>query len=129
MNYKERLKLIFDDVIGSPEFDELKISKHFDKDYQQWVDGHELDYCGFIEHMRIQKQRVKSVDIKFHSIIEEGQKVSTIHFVNATTKDGHEVEGRVIAHFTFNKDKLILCEELTFFNKARDEDRDLGHIR
>lgn len=128
MNYKEQIKLIFKEVIGSPEFNESKISEYFDEDYQQWVDGHELDYSGFIEHMRAQKQKIESVDIKFHSIVEEGQKVATIHFIEAKTLDGHEVKGRVIAHFTFKDSKLVLCEELTFFDKAREKDRNLGHV-
>ncbi len=128
MNYKERLKLIFKEVLGSPEFNTTKIAKHFDKAYKQWVDGHELDYVGFVNHMRAQKQRVESVEVTFHSMIEEGPKVATIHFIDAKTKDGYPVKGRVMAHFTFNEDKLVLCEELTFFDKAREQDKDLGHV-
>ena len=76
--------------------------------------------------MLAQKKRLKSVDIKFHSMVEEGQKVATIHFVDAISHDGHIIKGRVIAHFTFKADKLTFCEELTFFDKAREKDKDLG---
>ena len=86
MNNKQRLQNIFQEMFTSNQFDIKKIEKYFDPSYNQWVDGHELDYEGFVEHMQVQKEIVESVDIRFKSLGEEGDKVSSIHLVNAITK-------------------------------------------
>ncbi len=128
MDNKEILKNAFKDVIVANEVDEDVIAHYFDKNYQQWVDDHELDYFGFVAHMYAQKKRVKQASVEFKSMVSENDKVATIHQIRAMTIEGNEVSGKVIAHFTFDNNKITRCEELTFFEKAEEKDRDLGHV-
>ena len=94
----------------------------------QWVDGHELDFDGFVAHLKAQRQRIESVKFTFKSVVEQGDKVATIHLIDAVTKDSHPVKGKVVAQFTFEDGKIVNCEELTYFSEAREQDRDLGSV-
>ena len=129
MNNKDRLKNAFEEIFMAAEVNEEKIDKYFDRSYQQWVDGHELDYKDFIKHIHAQKKRIQRVSVKFETMIAEGDKVATIHHIKARTIEGNDIKGRVLAHFTFRNHKIIRCEELTFFDKANAQDRDLGHVK
>ena len=84
MNHKETAAFIreaFKNVIENIDADEAVIEKYFSKDYKQWVDGHELDYEGFVSHMKAQKQRIASVNIEFERLIVDGESVATIHHI------------------------------------------------
>lgn len=126
---KQTLLAAFESIFERQENDEENVSRYFSKDYTQWVDGHELDFQGFIEHLQSQRKRIQSVSFQFKNIISEGDKVSTIHLVDALTTEGNSVQGKVIAHFTFKDGKIIHCEELTYFANASEKDRDLGSVR
>jgi hypothetical protein len=54
-NYKGLLLEGFKSVVTSPKFDEATVAKYFSKDYKQIVDGEELNYEGFCQHMKAQK--------------------------------------------------------------------------
>ena len=125
---KTILKQAFQQIFESKEFDETVIQRFFSPHYTQWVDGHELDYQGLCDHLTAQKKKVETVTIHFEHLIEDGNQVATIHHVEAKTKDGHEVKGRVHAVFTFKNGQILACEELTYMTKARDEDKNLGSI-
>ena len=104
---KQTLLAAFESIFERQENDEENVSRYFSKDYTQWVDGHELDFQGFIEHLQAQRKRIQSVSFHFKNIISEGDKVSTIHLVDALTTEGNSVQGKVIAHFTFKDGKII----------------------
>ncbi len=131
MNHEETtafIKEAFKNVIENIDADESTIEKYFSKNYKQWVDGHELDYEGFTNHMKAQKQRIASVNIEFERLIVDGENVATIHHIDAITKDNHPVKGLVIAHFTIRDNKICFCKELTHISHGRDEDKNLGHV-
>ena len=129
MDNKEILRKAFNEVFESSSANEESIAKFFDEKYQQWVDGNELDFKGFAKHVQSQKHRVEHVSFDFKSMVAEGDKVATIHHINAITKEGDSVKGRVCAQFTFSNGKIIRCEELTFFDQVKDKDKDLGHTQ
>ncbi|QDP71955.1 nuclear transport factor 2 family protein [Legionella israelensis] len=126
---KSILKQAFKTIFEENQIDELTVAEFFSKDYQQWVDGHQLDYQGFLQHLKAQRQKIATISIEFKSVVAEKNKVATIHQVEAITQKGNPVKGKVIAHFTFENDKILSCEELTFFTEAKEEDRDLGSVR
>lgn len=123
------LRKAFKAIFESDNVDEAIIAHYFSPDYIQWVDGHELDYSGFINHLKAQKMRVARVNIDFKSLVAEGNKVASIHLIDAMTRDGHPVIGKVVAQFTFKEGKILACEELTFIQHAREEDKNLGSVR
>ncbi|WP_133128897.1 nuclear transport factor 2 family protein [Legionella nagasakiensis] len=122
---KQAFKAIFEHEV----VDEKTIAAFFSKDYRQWVDGHELDYQDFIQHIQAQKKRVATVSIDFKSMIAENDKVATVHLIDAITREGAPVRGKVIAQFTIKNKKIVACEELTFLHEAQEKDKDLGSAR
>lgn len=128
-NNKTLLKNAFASVFEQGQIDEASVSRYFDKQYTQWVDGHELDFNGFVEHLAAQRKRVEKVNVTFRTILAEGDQVSTVHLIDAMTKEGNAVKGKVIALFSFRNGKILSCEELTYFDEVSEQDKDLGSVR
>ncbi len=89
---KQILKDAFAEVIACPNPTEELCAKYFSRDYVQYVDGHRLDFDGFVKHMVEQKKVVASVNVTFKHMVEEGDKVATVHMIDATKKDGAKVK-------------------------------------
>ncbi len=123
---KQLIQSIFADIFEKPGFDLALIEKHFHPDYQQWVNGESLDFNGFVDHMKALKSALKTVKITFEHLVEEGDRVCSIHYPQAEKNDGSHMKGKVIAFFKFSGDQLIACDELTHLLEGTDEDRDLG---
>ena len=126
---KELIREAFKQVFGSATFSEDVIAQYFTSNYQQWVDGRCLNFKDFVQHIKAQKARVEAVSIEFKSLIAEGNRVASVHLIDAVTVTGNPVKGRVMAVFTIENDKIAHCEELTFIEEAEDGDRDLGHVK
>lgn len=127
--YVDLFKKSMVDIVENMNADETVIAKYISPKYNQWVDGKKLDYKGFIQHMHVQKQHVKSVKIHFVDVIAERNVVSTIHEVTAIKNDGSQILVKVIGHMTYEGDKLIKVEELTYVMQGNDQDKKLGSIK
>lgn len=99
---------------------------HRSKDYVQYVDGKCLNYDEYVAHRQAIKKTVKSVQIVFHDMIFEGNKVVTRHTAHAIKNDGKEIEIQVIAIFEIRDGKIISLHELSHMTKGEKADRDLG---
>ncbi|MDA0911127.1 MAG: nuclear transport factor 2 family protein, partial [Proteobacteria bacterium] len=107
-------------------FDEADIHKYFHPDYTQYVDGKILKFDNFIAHIKALKSTVSQVKIHFEHLIEEGNKVCSVHYPEAEKINGMIIKAKVIAMFEFKGDQLILCDELTHLIEGDKEDEDLG---
>lgn len=123
---KEVIRRLFKDVLEAPVVEMSVIENYIDPRYIQSVDGVVLDYHGFIEHMKKQKQVIASMGVDFLSMVEENDTVFTNHIVTAKKKDGSEIQAKVIAQFTIQAGRLIACDELTRLLSGKEEDRDIG---
>ena len=122
---KHIIKKSFNDLLESPGFHPSLFERYFSKDYIQHVDGKTLNYHGLLEHAKTLKAKVKNIKISFEHLIEEKNKVCSIHIVEAT-RDDSPIKMKVIALFEFKNDKIILCDELTYMLIGDEKDRDLG---
>ncbi|CCG85419.1 nuclear transport factor 2 family protein [Erwinia piriflorinigrans] len=116
-------------LITDPLHVESKIAVFFAADYQQRVDGKQLDYSGFIRHMEALKLYTKRMSISIKSIVAENDTVFTHHYVNVEKKQGEKSEFEVFARFTLLSGKIIRCEELTRMINGLPGDSDLGSRR
>lgn len=123
---KAIIRNLFRDVLESSEVELSVIEKYIDPAYIQKVDGVILDYHGFIEHMKKQKQVIESMSVTFISMVEESDTVFTNHIVVAKKKDKEELRVHVIAQFTLQDGRLIACDELTRLIRGNEEDHDIG---
>ncbi|OIN15985.1 hypothetical protein AO411_2021865 [Salmonella enterica subsp. enterica serovar Sarajane] len=113
-------------LITDPLHDESKIAVFFAPDYQQSVDGVQLDYSGFIKHMKAIKLHTKRMSISIKSVVAENDTVFTHHYVDVEKNQGEKSEFEVFACFTLSSDKIIRCEELTRMIQGLPGDSDLG---
>ena len=112
-------------MLEKPGFDPSLFEHFFSREYTQYVDGKILDYTGLLEHAKTLKSRVKNIKVSYEHLIEEGNKVCSVHIVEAI-RDNQPVKMKIIALFAFENDKIILCDELTYMLLGDESDRDLG---
>lgn len=113
-------------LITDPLHDESKIAAFFAPDYQQSADGVQLDYGGFIKHMKAIKSHTKRMSISIKSVVAENDTVFTHHYVDVEKNQGEKSEFEVFACFTLSSEKIIRCEELTRMIQGLPGDSDLG---
>ena len=124
-NLKELIQQSFYELLENPGFDPSRFEYYFSKDYIQHVDGKTMDYAGLLEHAKTLKSRVKNIKISYEHLIVEGNKVCSVHIVDAM-RDNQPVKTKVFALFEFENNKIILCDELTYLMLGEESDRDLG---
>ncbi|HHF2906915.1 TPA: hypothetical protein ACPJZ5_004788, partial [Vibrio diabolicus] len=100
--------------------------QYVDPSYIQKVDGVELDYDSFVNHIEAQKKVISKLDVNFLTLVQEGNVVFSNHVVTAHKKDGSIIKVKVIAQFTIHNNRLVLCDELTRLIEGGGEDHDIG---
>ena len=114
LDYQKRLKTIFTEVFEGPNVDLDVIKQHFHADYQQWVDGEQMDFMQFVRHLKALKAAIGQVHIELARMVVDGNTVCVVHYPEGVKADGEKVRAKVISIFQFRDDKLLACEELTF---------------
>lgn len=125
---KQLIKDAFSQVVGSNSADEKIIAAFFHPEYQQYVDGIELNYSGFIQHMIAQKGVISNTVVNFRNIVAEDEVVFTNHEVIATKNDGSIIKVHVLAEFRIANGKIIRCDELTRVIQGSVEDSNIGSM-
>jgi predicted SnoaL-like aldol condensation-catalyzing enzyme len=123
---KSLVERAFRDVFASDAFDEGAIARYFSPGYVQKTDGRELDFAGFVAHVRELKRTLKNVKITFEHSVAEGANIVSIHRAEAQKVAGGKVAVRVFALFVIEDGKIVLCDELTRLEQGGAEDRDLA---
>lgn len=124
---KEILKSMFENIYD-PQIDPKEyIQKVVSKTYIQIVDGHQIGYDCFIDHIIKQREIMKDISFDFIYLIEEGINVASLHRVYATKINSNEkIVAEVHAFFQFKDGLLESCNERTRIVKGSREDEDLG---
>lgn len=123
---KELIKNLFKNVLQNQSVDIEIIKKYISEKYIQYVDGKELRFEQFVEHIKKQKEVIESIKVDFISMVEENNIVFTNHIVSINKKDNSFVKVKVIAEFIIENEKLVKCDELTLLLNGSSEDKDLG---
>jgi hypothetical protein len=127
--YVEIFKKSMMDMVENMQADESVIAQYISPKYSQWVDGKQIDYKGFIQHMAVQKQHLKNAKVRFLDVIAQNNVVSSIHEVKIIKKDGTECLIKVIGHMTYEGNKLLKVDELTYVIQGSAQDKKLGSIQ
>jgi hypothetical protein len=75
------------------------------------------------------KATLKSVEINFNTIIQEGPILFTNHLVNVVTKEDRRAILQVIAEFHVRDGKVFYCNELTRMLSGDQREANLGSMR
>ncbi|MDI6539872.1 nuclear transport factor 2 family protein [Pantoea ananatis] len=114
------------EIVEEQWHDPVRVACYFDKSYMQWVDGKNLGYDEFVDHIAFLKSHTKSMKVNVLATAEEQNTVFTQHQVLVEKSTGEESLIEVFARFVFAEGKIIRCEELTRQLKGDPSDRDLG---
>lgn len=126
--YIQLFKQSMIDMVEDMQADERVIAKYVSPLYSQWVNGEKMDYQGFVRHMAMQKQHIKFAKVKFIQVIALNNVVSSIHEATVTKNDGSTSVIKVIGHMTYEGDKLIGVDELTFIVHGDAQDIKISSI-
>lgn len=126
---KNFIEKVFKEVIENLEADENTISQYFSPHYMQYVDGQQLNYEDFVQHMMVQKSLLISVKATIQQCVVEGNTLCTVHKIEAIKKNGNKIIVKVIAYFEIEAGKIIVCDELTYLLKGEDVDKNIGSIK
>lgn len=126
--YIEIFKRGMVDLVENMQADEKTIATYVSPKYVQSVNGKKIDYQGFIRHMALQKQHIKSAKVKFIQVIAMNNVVSSIHEATVTKKDGSTSVIKVIGHMTYEGNKLIGVDELSLVVQGDSQDNKLSSI-
>ena len=133
MDYKnlnrDFIERVFHEVIKDLKANEQTISQYFSPHYIQYVDGHQLNYNDFVQHMIVQKSLLDSVDVSIEHCVVEGNAICTVHKVDAIKKNGEKIAVKVIAYFEVDNGKIILCDELTYLLTGHEKDQNIGSVK
>lgn len=119
-------KQIFTSLLEVKHIDSLVWEELIHPEYSQWVNGSQLNYSTFKNHILTLRKEIKSCQVIFNTLIEEDDKVFSNHTVHLEMNDGGSVKFLVLADLTFRDGKLYACSELTFQLQGNHSHNDLG---
>ncbi|BEV71299.1 MULTISPECIES: nuclear transport factor 2 family protein [unclassified Paludibacterium] len=114
------------ETILSGQASRSEIEQYIAPTYQQWVDGHQLDYPAFLQHLATLNQRADKMTLQIDHLIAEDKLVFSQHQVRVDKTDGGQAHYRVMALFTLQDSRIVRCEELTYMQQGQGADRDMG---
>ena len=79
-----------------------------------------------LRYLAALRQSLARSEIRFVSLLAEGNRVHSLHRVRAWRHDGAQIECKVSALFTFQGERLSHTDELTCLLAGEPADRDLG---
>ncbi|MBB1149344.1 hypothetical protein H4K35_04210 [Myroides sp. NP-2] len=123
---EKRVQEMLHNIIEGKTYDEALIQAYFSPDYVQVVDGKQLDFKAFKQHIKKLKELIERVAVEVCSTAVRDQVVFTKHQVESVLRDGTYHKHLVMAEFTFQDGKIIRCEELTFLLEGSASGKDLG---
>lgn len=123
------IEQVLKDVVEDMQADEHVFSQYFSPSFIQHVDGQTSNYQGFVQHMLKQKSILKSAKLTVLHTLTEGNKICTVHKVDAVKKDEKKISVKVIAYYELEDGKIVKCDELTYLLTGDEQDRNLGSIK
>ena len=88
MNNTERLQTCLQHVICDPRFTLAELDQWFTPDYCQQVNGEQLDYAAFRQHIAALRNHLTCASIDFIAVLAQGDRVHSTHVVRAARHDG-----------------------------------------
>lgn len=101
------LKNIWDSLYN-PEMDVVKtVEKFFHQDYEQCINGVNMNRNEYIHHVLEQKKNMTIDCIEYKHILEKGNELFAIYYPRGKNTNNLPIEAEVIAYFSFRKSTNI----------------------
>jgi hypothetical protein len=107
MTYIDLLKNIWNSVYD-PKIDVTKIiEEFFHPDYEQCINGVDLNRTEYIHHVIAQKKNMHIDKIEYKQILEKGNELFAIYYPSGKNIHHSPIEAEVIAYFRFEAQQIL----------------------
>jgi hypothetical protein len=111
----------------------MPVERYFAPEYQQWSDGEQLDYQGFVQHMQAlsirKKQGYAFENFIIDETVTEGNTFVSRHRMIGKTPGGQPFTVKVLAIFEIHDGQFTRCWELSHTEGGSDVDKSLASTR
>ncbi len=129
MIYTELLKNIWTSLYD-PQIEVLQtIEKFFHQDYEQCINGVNMNRNEYIHHVLEQKKNMTIDNIDYKQILEKGNELFAIYYPKGKNINNLPIEAEVIAYFRFENQKLFRIHGLVRLIKGDLADVDMKNSR
>jgi hypothetical protein len=122
-----KLEAAFQEFLATGVF---PVEGYFAPEYQQWADGEQLNYDGFVQHAQALANRIQqgySFDtFTIHEVVGEGERFVSRHSFTGTNAEGIPFTLLVLALFEMREGRFIRCWELSHVQGGDAVDRSLA---
>lgn len=107
MTYIDLLKDIWDSIYD-PKIDLTEtIEKYFHKDYEQCINGVNMNRDQYIDHALAQRQNMTIDTIDYPHVLEKGNELFAIYYPKGRNANNLPIEAEVIAYFHFKSQQIF----------------------
>ena len=99
----------------------------FTPDYQQFTDGHALDYRGFVQHLNHVRSQIREIAFRVEEFTCHDGLLADRHWVTVTYPDGRQAEIEVYMFAALREGKICRIHEVTLVIGGEASDRALAH--
>ncbi|MBX8461053.1 nuclear transport factor 2 family protein [Enterobacter sp. RIT637] len=99
----------------------------FTPDYQQFTDGHALDYQGFVQHLNHVRSQIREIAFRVEEFTCHDGLLADRHRVTVTYPDGRQAEIEVYMFAALREGKICRIHEVTQVIGGEASDRALAH--
>lgn len=99
----------------------------FTPDYQQFTDGHALDYRGFVQHLNHVRSQIREIAFRVDEFTCHDGLLADRHWVTVTYPDGRQAEIEVYMFAALREGKICRIHEVTLVIGGEASDRALAH--
>jgi hypothetical protein len=99
----------------------------FTPDYQQFTDGHALDYRGFVQHLNHVRSQIREIAFRVEEFTCHDGLLADRHLVTVTYPDGRQAEIEVYMFAALREGKICRIHEVTLVIGGEASDRALAH--
>ncbi|MCG5128407.1 nuclear transport factor 2 family protein [Enterobacter mori] len=99
----------------------------FTPDYQQFTDGHALDYRGFVQHLNHVRSQIREIAFRVEEFTCHDGLLADRHWVTVTYPNGRQAEIEVYMFAALREGKICRIHEVTLVIGGEASDRALAH--
>lgn len=106
---------------------DIDLAEIFTPDYQQFTDGHALDYRGFVQHLNHVRSQIREIAFRVEEFTCHDGLLADRHWVTVTYPDGRQAEIEVYMFAALREGKICRIHEVTLVIGGEASDRALAH--
>lgn len=122
----DALVLVWQEILSGLFSGEIEPSSVFSREYVQSTDGHELDFSGFLDHLRHVRRHVHAVRFRVLDACFTGALLAERHVAEIHYLDGRFAQVEVFVFARIEDGRVVRLDELTRVLSGNEDDQALA---